>query len=88
MTQKKIVEIALVDNSKKGYESHVKLVLDNGEEHYMLGQIENGKAEVLQDLEDGCFNYIFDMPFFAADQEEKDEWAANHPDAEVIYKAA
>lgn len=88
MTQKKIVEIALVDNSKKGYDSHIKLLLDNGETHLMRGFIENGKTEVLEDFNSGMLDYVFDMGFLKSDEQEINEWNEDHPKAEVIYKAA
>ncbi len=88
MTQKKIVEIALVDNSKKGYDSHIKLLLDNGETHLMCGLIENGKTEVLEDFEAGLFDHVFNMGFLKRDEQEINEWNEDHPKAEVIYKAA
>lgn len=88
MTQKKIVEIALVDNSKKGYYSHIKLLLDNGETHLMQGFIENGKTEVLADFEAGLFDHVFNKGFMKSDEQEINEWNEDHPKAEVIYKAA
>ena len=88
MTQKKIVEITLVDNSKKGYDSHIKLLLDNGETHLMRGFIENGKTEVLEDFEAGLFDHVFNMGFMESDEQEINEWNEDHPKAEVIYKAA
>jgi hypothetical protein len=88
MTQKKIVEIALVDNSKKGYDSHIKLLLNNGETHLMRGFIKNGKTEVLEDFEAGLFDHVFNKGFMESDEQEINEWNEDHPKAEVIYKAA
>ena len=88
MTQKKIVEIALVDNSNKGCDSHIKLLLNNGETHLMRGFIENGKTEVLEDFNSGMLDHVFDMGFLKSDEQEINEWHEDHPKAEVIYKAA
>lgn len=81
-----VKSIHFQDNGQFG-ESKVKITLNDGDVHLMMAHIEGGKDEVLNDLDNGEFDFIGTIPFclFTSNEEEIAEWHNENTRATLIY---
>lgn len=81
-----VKSIHFQDNGQFG-ESKVKIVLKDGDVHLMMAHIEGGKDEVLNDLDNGEFDFLATFPYlmFNSNEQEVAEWDQVNTRATLIY---